>query len=288
MAELLEGLEAEREHANAEAERHRRKRDELNEKTREWAEKRDSLNAQVRQLVEEASLHRERRDALNVEVRSVKEERDRWNRKVSELTERMGELRRAKLPKGGQTLNRLKRELRNLEFKQMTTVLTVDKERGLVEELARLQNEIKGLERALEESEEFRLAMRELKEAREKAESLHKQVGELAEKAQAEHDAMVSLYDKGDALRREADLAQEEFIKTKMMADEEHRRHIEQIRQVHDYDKLIHGLQKKARGYEIVDEVQAKKQAELIFERFKKGEKLSTEDLMTLQKSGYL
>lgn len=288
MAELLEELEAEREHANAEAERHRRKRDELNEKTREWAERRDSLNAQVRQLVEEALLHRERRDALNVEVRNVKEERDKWNRKVSELTERVSELRRAKLPKGGQTLNRLKRELKSLEFKQMTTVLTVDKERGIIEELARIQNEIKVLERALEENEEFRAAMKELKEAREKAESLHKRVGELAEKAQAEHDAMVSLYDESDALRREADLAQEEFIKTKMTADEEHRRHIEQIRQVHDYDKLIHGLQKKARGYEIVDEVQAKKQAELIFEKFKKGEKLSTEDLMTLQKSGYL
>jgi uncharacterized coiled-coil DUF342 family protein len=31
-----------------------------------------------------------------------------------------------------------------------------------------------------------------------------------------------------------------------------------------------------------------KRQAEMIFDRFKRGEKLSTEDLMTLQKSGYL
>jgi uncharacterized coiled-coil DUF342 family protein len=31
-----------------------------------------------------------------------------------------------------------------------------------------------------------------------------------------------------------------------------------------------------------------KRQAEIIFDRFRKGEKLSTEDLMTLQKSGYM
>jgi len=33
---------------------------------------------------------------------------------------------------------------------------------------------------------------------------------------------------------------------------------------------------------------ESKKEAEEIFERFKAGEKLSTEDLMSLQKSGYL
>src|SRR5207245_519035 len=87
-----------------------------------------------------------------------------------------------------------------------------------------------------------------------------------------------------------ADRAQEEFNETKMLAEEKHRKHIEHIRQVHDYDKIIHGIWMKSRGVteEVAEEVDAKKEAELIFERFKKGEKLSTEDLLTLQKSGYL
>jgi uncharacterized coiled-coil DUF342 family protein len=38
----------------------------------------------------------------------------------------------------------------------------------------------------------------------------------------------------------------------------------------------------------VPEETDAKKEAEQIFEKFKKGEKLSTEDLLTLQKSGYL
>ena len=100
---------------------------------------------------------------------------------------------------------------------------------------------------------------------------------------------MVSLFEQGDALRREADAAQEEFIKTKMLADEEHKRHIEFIREVHDYDKIIHGIrQKGSKEPEALDEMSTKRQAEIIFDRFRKGEKLSTEDLMTLQKSGYM
>ena len=99
---------------------------------------------------------------------------------------------------------------------------------------------------------------------------------------------MVSLFEQGDALRKEADGAQEDFIKTKMLADEEHRKHIEFIREVHDYDKIVHGIRLRGRAGDFVEEIDTKRQAELIFERFRKGEKLSTDDLLTLQKSGYM
>jgi uncharacterized coiled-coil DUF342 family protein len=58
---------------------------------------------------------------------------------------------------------------------------------------------------------------------------------------------------------------------------------------VHDYDKIIAGMRQKARkAKKKDDEASAKEEAEKIFEKFKAGEKLSTEDLMALQKSGYL
>ena len=286
---MLGDLKLKRERENGEAERHRRRRDDLNDKTREWVDRRDALNAQVRAYVEEATQHRIKRDELNAQVRAAKEERDVWNRKVNELLDQLGDLKRRKMPRGAVPLSKLKRDLKALEFRQMTSVLTVDKERALIEEMAKLQAEIRRLEKSLDENEEVRKVAAELKETREKAEAAHRTVSQLAEQAQAEHDAMSALYEKGDETRREADLAQEEFIKTKMLADEEHRKHIEHIREVHDYDKIIHGIWMKERGTAGEGaEVDAKKEAELIFEKFKKGEKLSTDDLMTLQKSGYL
>jgi uncharacterized coiled-coil DUF342 family protein len=287
---LLDELQLKREKENQEAEHHRRRRDELNDKTREWVEKRDALNAQVRALVEEATGHRIKRDELNGQVRGSKEERDQWNKKVNELLDVVNEAKRKRLPRGAIPISKLRRDLKALEFKQMTSVLTAEKERALIEEMARIQVELKKLEKSLEENEEVRKLNEELRAARDKAESTHKQVSELAEQAQAEHDQMTALYEKSDELRRQADQAQEEFIKTKMLADEEHRKHIEHIRQVHDYDKIIHGIwvKNRAAAGETVEVIDAKREAEAIFERFKKGEKLSTEDLMTLQKSGYL
>jgi uncharacterized coiled-coil DUF342 family protein len=287
---LLDELQLKRERENHEAERHRRRRDELNEKTREWVDKRDALNGQVRALIDEATQHRILRDELNAQVKAAKEERDKWNRRVNELQDQLSDLKRRKLPRGAIPLGKLQQVLKRLEFKQMTSVLSVDKERALIEEIQKLQSEVRKLEKALEENEDVRKMKEEFKAARDTAEEAHRRVSELAEKAQAEHDLMTRLYEQSDELRRQADYSQEEFIKTKMLADEEHRKHIEHIRQVHDYDKIIHGIWMKSRGMpaEATVEVNAKREAQEIFERFKKGEKLSTEDLLTLQKSGYL
>jgi len=288
---VLSDLETKREVANAEAERHRRRRDELNLLTREWVEKRDALNAQVRGFVEEATKHREKRDDLNAEVQAAKAERDKWNRAVNELVARLNDVKRTKAPRGGVPVARLKREVRELEFRHQTTVMKPSEEKGLIEAMGRLQQEIRKREKELEADEEVRNLTEELRTTRDTAEASHKKVGELAEAAQQEHDAMVALFEQGDAARHEADGAQEEFIKTKMLADDEHHMHIDFIRQVHDYDKIIHGIRQKGRkpsDGEYVEEVSSRRQAELIFEKFRKGEKLSTEDLMVLQKSGYM
>ncbi len=288
--ELAEELVDKREQCNIEAETHKAARNRLNDQTKYWVEERDKYNAQTRALIEEANLHRTNRDNLNVEVRAAKVERDIWNKKVNEFAERLAKKKREKMPRKGPSISMLKKKLRALEFQQMTQTLTKAKEDELIEAMSGIQKEINELEGAIEEDSEVMQIIEESKEARDKAEEYHLLVGELAERAQKEHDSMMAIYEKSDALRKKADKAQEEFIKTKTQADEEHRLHIEFIRQVHDYDKIVTGIKQKE-GYTgggIMDTRDAKVQASDIYDRFKKGEKLSTEDLMLLQQSGYL
>ena len=89
--------------------------------------------------------------------------------------------------------------------------------------------------------------------------------------------------------RKQADEAQAKFIECKKAADEEHRKHIEQIKSVHETDRDVNAIknrQKNAKKKKV--DAESKKAADDIFARFKNGEKLSTEDLMALQKSGLL
>ncbi len=286
---MIEELEEKRARHNADAERHKRLRDDLNEKTREWADKRDELNAKVRKLIDEANKRRENRDKLNAEVRETKVSRDEWNRKFNDLSDKAQSLRREKMPKSGMSIRRIKAELRTLEKKHMTSVMSAEKERDLVEQISHLSGKLQAMEREVEQFSEVKTAEKDARDAKDQAETFHRKVGELAEKAQAEHDAMLKLYEEADTLRKEADDSQEKFIETKLAADEEHREHIEHIRQVHDFDKIIAGIRDKGRrARREKDETSVKKEAEDIFERFKSGEKLSTEDIMILQKSGYM
>jgi uncharacterized coiled-coil DUF342 family protein len=287
--ELIPELEEKRSRHNSDAERHKRLRDELNEKTREWADKRDQLNAQVRRLIEEANSKREMRDKLNAQVKEVKANRDDWNQKFNELSDKVITLKRERMPKSGQSIKKYKAELRALEKRHMTSVLNPGKERALVEEIGALSAKVKAMEKEMEQFTEVKQAEKDAREAKDNAEDFHRQVSELAEKAQAEHDGMLKLYEEADKLRKEADAAQEKFIETKLTADEEHREHIEHIRQVHDFDKIIAGIRDKTRrARKEKDEDSAKKEAEEIFDKFRSGEKLSTEDIMILQKSGYM
>ena len=164
-----------------------------------------------------------------------------------------------------------------------------EKERELLELLSDLQGKITEREKMLEGNEEIQEVLKQKNEAKQKAEEAHQKVSEHADSAQVEHDAMSKLYEEGDGFRKEADKAQQEFIRAKLSADEAHKNHVEMVTQVHDFDKIIAGLrQKKERAKREIAETSTKKEAEDIYERFKAGEKLSTEDLMSLQKAGYL
>ena len=166
----------------------------------------------------------------------------------------------------------------------MTSVLTADKEKEMMGNIQKIQALIREQESKMEEHREIRTAVHDARAAKESAEHQHKLVSELARKAQSEHDSMIQLYETADELRKQADGSQQKFITNKQLADAEHKQHIELIRKVHDYDKFISGLRRRERRArkDQQDTVQ-KKVTEDIVEKFKKGEKLSTEDLLSLQ-----
>ena len=286
----LEELEAQRTVLNDDAEKHRQRRDELNAQTKDWKAKRDALNGQVRELVDEAGKSREVRDNYNQKVRESKAVRDEWNKKVSDIRAKINELRPEKPEDRGEvSLSQMKRDLERLETQQQTMPMGADKEKALVKQISELAKNIEQREKVEEGDEAIRDLVQELRDAKTKAEEAHKAVSEYAEAAQKAHDNMLSLYQRADAIRKEADAAQAKFVECKQAADEEHRLHIEQIKSLHDVSKSADGIKnKKNAAKKRRADVESKKEAKEIFEKFKAGEKLSTEDLMTLQKSGYL
>ena len=283
LTEAVEELERKRAESNARADEARARRDRLNAEARTLADERVRIIDEMRDKSALAQDDRHRRDDLNNQVREAKRLREEWNRKLADLQGRVQELRRTHTPRTGSVpIWRLRKELKELEFRHMTTVLTPDAEKRLIADMQRLENAVKEQEDQLKHDPDVEAATAELEATRQEAEKHHAAVGSLAEEAQKAHESMVDLYEAVDNLRREADQVQVKLLEVKTNADDAHRAHIAAIEEVRDIEKMLYA----ARGGRAPTPYLAVEppREEDFLARLKKGEKVSTEDLLELQK----
>jgi len=285
LSDAIEELERRRAETNAKADESRSKRDRLNAEARATAETRSRVLDELHDKSAEAQEHRRLRDTFNAQVREEKRLREEWNHRLQELGDKVQELKRSRQPRPGAVpVWRLRKELKELEFRHMTTALTGDQEKRLIEEMKRLESAIREQDDQLRQDPEVEQTLKEFAEARTEAEAHHAAVGKLAEDAQREHEAMVALYEAVDGLRRQADEVQAHLLEVKTQADEAHRGHIAAIEEVRDIEKMLYAA-RGGRAPAAWGQEEPPKEEDFLA-RLKKGEKVSTEDLLELQKSG--
>ncbi len=193
------------------------------------------------------------------------------------------------LSTSGVNLNQMKQSLRKLENEQMTQPMSTQKEKKLIEIIKGIHLKIKEQEESLNKDPKLKKAVEEEKTLKQKAEKQHDLVEKMAKKAQEEHQAMIEILTQLDNFVKKTTAIQEKIVLTKIEADTVHKEFIENVNKIHDLEKMIIGVEKKKVVKKKIADVSAvQKEADDIFERFKNGEKLSTEDLMVLQKAGLL
>jgi uncharacterized coiled-coil DUF342 family protein len=288
LADAIEELERKRAESNQRADERRATRDKFNAEARNWAEKRAQVIDELRAKSSEAQAHRRQRDEYNEQVKEAKRLRDEWNRKLQELSDRAQELKRNRGPRPGAVPTwKLRKDLKELEFRHMTSALTDEQEKRLIGEMKRIEQQIRDQDDQFRADPEINTVLTEVTEAKRLAEENHALVGQLAESAQREHEAMVTLYEQVDELRRQADEVQAKLLEVKALADEEHRAHIASIEEVRDIEKMLHAARGGRGPGGAPTEPQEPAKEEDFLARLKKGEKVSTEDLLHLQKSGH-
>ncbi|MDN7023515.1 phosphoserine phosphatase [Methanoculleus sp. FWC-SCC1] len=283
---MLNDLVDKRKKFLAESEQHKTRRNELNALASKYARERNVLNNQTREFVEEAQKHKELRDKNNEEVQALKEQRNEHNEKANELFEEIEAFKKEHGSLKNRGIKELQKQIEHLEFKQQTEVYSTDKERELIEKIKHLKAGVKEQEAELEQNKEMRTKLADAREFRRLASEIHKEVTEKAELAQQHHDLMVESYRKADKSRESADQFHQQFVEAQESADEEHKLFIACQKELRDYDKVISGLRQKTKKTKVTKEQKAvRKEAERIFQQFRGGEKLTTDDLLLLQRA---
>jgi len=207
------------------------KRNALNADAAVFREERDLLNAQRREIIDHVREIRARRGAALDELRAHKARRDDLQKKAKELIELKRRTRSKVQTSIRADLDRVRREVRQLEMSQQTSSLKLEEENDLLDEIRAKLRDLKDLE-ALH-SEQDRIAREvndidaSITEMFREADKNHEQVVRLSTEARAKREELAALMTQVTSVTAEADKKHEEYLKIRNRADEFHEKAVE-------------------------------------------------------------
>ena len=248
-------------------------REEFNREAKEQRKIRDKLNIELKENLQKAIEFRNERNEINKEVEEYKKKRNDVNDKIRNLEWSSGKKDKIKLEK----------EIEKIDKIIETRVLDIKKENQLVKnanDLRKKLNEVKEDDKVKEEAQELKA----------ESEKYHQKVVELSSAAQEAHENMINFFRKTDEIRTAADEAHKSFVEARKKASAKHEDFKMVLSEIHVINKKLGRDKPKKRkpakqsSSPNQKNKEEKEKAEAIFEKFKNGKKLSTEELLLLQK----
>jgi len=255
---------------------------ELRRTMQKLGDTRGSLINSIRKHNFDAERYKKARDRLNAQVKEKKKDRTDINQEIKEFFVEYNKIKE-NVPKND--FRKLEREIEQLEWTQQTTVLKAEKEDELVKRLDALTEQMK-------EFKEIAGISKKIDTAKTKSEKIHKKILELSEKSQEQHETFVAAVNNIRALEGKIDVLNKErnelVLKLNGLTETVNTFNAaikERERKIKEKEKKIKKVKATVKVKELkVVEADTKKKAEAVYDMFKKGKKLSTDDLYLLQR----
>ena len=273
LADTMEGVRKQKNEKEAEIAKIADEREEYNKIAKEQRKIRDELNASLKENLNKAIEFRNQRNEINKEVEAAKQARNDANNKIKNLEWSSGKRDKVKI----------ENEIKKIDKIIETRVLDIKKENQLVKNANDLRKQLMDIQ-------EDESVKEEAQELRKQSEVEHEKVIALSEQAQAAHEEMLTYFRKTDDIRTAADDAHKKFIEARKNASAKHEEFKSVLADIHVINKKLGSNRPRKRKTDKKSSSgsnknrQEKERAQEIFEKFKQGGKVSTEELLLLQK----
>ena len=267
-------------------------RNALNELDREkelWFKKKEELSKNIRESIQKIKGDKAKRDAFTQEIKELKPKRDGANKDISVKLKEFDGLKKEKLLivkslNIKESPSRLKQNIEKLEFKIETEPMSFEKEQAVMKKI----KELKGLhDDALiiaEVDKKVQNISEIIKKMRKEANEAHKLIQEKAKQSQALHEEMLKLSAEIDKIKIDEEDAFKKFSELKKSFNATNSHLKEKLRVMNDVkgalDKISSDKKEKKRQ-EVESFLKSKEDA--VNEKIRKGQKLTTEDLLVFQ-----
>ena len=274
LADTIEGVRAQKDEREERIAKVADEREAFNREAKEQRKIRDELNSELKENLAKAIEFRDQRNEINKQVEENKKARNKVNDEIKSL----------EWSSGKKDKIRIEAEIKKIDKIIETRVLDIKKENQLVKNANDLRKE-------LAEIKEDDKVKEEAAELKKKSEEYHAKVVELSEQAQEAHEQMLSYFRKTDEIRTAADEAHKLFIQARKNASAKHEEFKMILSEIHVINKKLGSNKNRKRRSDKSGgssnnkkSREEKERAESIFDKFKNGKKLSTEELLLLQK----
>ena len=273
LADTMEGVRKQKDEKEAEIAQIAEEREEFNKIAKEQRKIRDELNASLKENLNKAIEYRNERNEINKAVEAAKKARNDANNQIKNLEWSSGKRDKVKI----------ENEIKKIDKIIETRVLDIKKENQLVKNANDLRKQLMDIQ-------EDESVKEEAQELRKLSEEEHEKVITLSEQAQAAHEEMLTYFRKTDDIRTAADDAHKKFIEARNNASAKHEEFKAVLSDIHVINKKLGSNKPRKRRSDKKSSSgsnknrEEKERAEEIFEKFKQGGKVSTEELLLLQK----
>lgn len=186
----------------------RRDRDQM----RQYKSVRDEHNKEVRSLIESVKAEREERDRINKEISEAKDRRSAIHAQLKSVYEEIRELRSNIVGSPSTDQRRMMRRVEELEWRQQTEQLSMDEERSIVEEIAKIEAKLVKIGQEKEKQDRIHEQRRLARRLKEEASEAHQKVLKLSEQSQIHHQEVVRIRPQLEEFKRSADTAHQNFV----------------------------------------------------------------------------
>lgn len=275
-------------------------REGINRKVTEIANKRNSLNEQVKELIATAKEEREKRDNCNDKITALKESKTLLLKEL-EGFEKQAEGLNGQLEglnvKGNThsrrvdiSAKKIRHEIQELEWKiQTTSNLSINEEREIVEQIARLEQKFREVRETDVISRDLRTFNNRINVLKGKMRSLENELRSMARESRFHHKTMIQAFKNADVMRKQADDLHAQFIDAKKQANSVHNEYLNYLREINRIRQDINKSKQKVRAKQDAHRKEKlEEKTEDARKKFEEGRKLSFEEFRTLIDKGLI
>lgn len=279
----IEALEKEKKEIQA-------KLDEIQTELNAWIQKRDEKNREVQALRQKAREFKEKRDEVNKHIQELKKNKDEINAQLDLLYQEILEyrtkrdeykqLRRLNMPK-----DQIEKKIEKLEWELQTKPASPERERQIVDQIQVLATELEILQQADRYHNKFVEARKKIENLKKARRAINLEIKQLANQSQQFHEQMIENFDKAKEVKKEADEYHQKVVELR----EKVREARNELREIEGKIREFDNKHKELIAYKMVARMRARKdsnfeKAVAALEKFKRGEKLTMDELLLLQR----